>query len=233
MRYVLKWLLFSLAFVPILVNFDTLFPFIFTKTLLIRSAITLFWIIFAVWYFRERNTVRGIIDEGWRFFKNPLYIATSVLILLMLLSTIFAVDPYKAFFGDIERGEGYLGILHFFGFFVASLLVFKKEDWATFFRLNLITGLILLVDSIGEISSGEFGRAQSLVGNPTFLAGYFLFVIFSAITAFFSSRRGIWWKVFSFLMIFGGILGVFLTGTRGAILGLFCRRRHEYHVLRD
>jgi len=113
------------------------------------------------------------------------------------------------------------------------LLVFKKEDWATFFRFNLIAGLILLVDSIGEISSGEFDRAQSLVGNPTFLAGYFLFVRFSAITAFFSSRRGIWWKVFSFLMIFGGILGGFPNRHSRSYPWSFCWRRHEYLVLRD
>lgn len=220
MRYVLKWLLFSLAFVPLLLNFDTLFPFIFTKTLLIRSAITLFWIIFAVWYFREKKAVKELISGSLRFFKNPLYIATSIFIILMLVSTVFAVNPYKAFFGDIERGEGFLGILHFFGFFVASLLVFKKEDWATFFRFNLITGAILLIDSIGELASGEFVRAQSSIGNPTFLAGYFLFVIFAALIVYASEDR-VSWKIFSFLMIFGGVVGVFLTGTRGAILGLF------------
>ena len=50
MRYTLKWLLFSLAFVPLVVNFDTLFPFIFTKTLLIRTAIALFWVLFTVFF---------------------------------------------------------------------------------------------------------------------------------------------------------------------------------------
>jgi len=220
MKDVLKWSLFSLAFVPLLVNFETLFPFIFTKTLLIRSAVTLFWILFAVWYFTNRKASKDVFDRNWRFFKNPLYIATSLFILLMLLSTVFAVDWYKAFFGDVERGEGFLGIVHFYAFFVAALLVFDKEGWATFFRFNLVTGAILLVDSIGELSSGEFIRAQSFVGNPTFLAGYFLFVTFAAMIAFFTSRKRLYWRIFSFLMIFGGIVGVFLTGTRGAILGL-------------
>jgi len=220
MKDVLKWSLFSLAFVPLLVNFETLFPFIFTKTLLIRSAVSLFWILFAVWYFTNRKAAKDVIENNWRFFKNPLYIATILFILLMLVSTIFAVDWYKAFFGDVERGEGMLGIFHFYAFFVAALLVFDKDDWATFFRFSLVTGAILLVDSIGELSSGEFIRAQSFVGNPTFLAGYFLFVSFAAMIAFFTSRRRPYWRIFSFLMIFGGIVGVFLTGTRGAILGL-------------
>jgi len=220
MKIILKWFLLSLAFVPLLVNFDTLFPFIFTKTLLIRSAITLFWAVLAVWYFLDKKSVRELIKNNQRFYKNPLYVFTAIFMFLMLFSTVFAVDSYKAFFGDIERGEGYLGILHFFSFFVASLLVFEKRDWITFFRLSLVTGAILLVDSIGEVVGGEFARAQSFTGNPTFLAGYFLFVILSALIVFPSSRDSVSWKIFSFLMIFGGFVGVFLTQTRGAILGL-------------
>jgi len=220
MKYTLKWLLYSLAFVPLLVNLDTLFPFIFTKTLLIRFAVTLFWILFAVFFFTKRKEANELLEINWRFIKNPLYIFVSLFILVMLFSTIFAVNPYKAFFGDIERGEGFLGMLHFFGFFIASLLVFKKSDWATFFRFNLITGAALLVDSIGELASGEFIRAQSFIGNPTFLAGYFLFVILSALLAFSMSKERTGWRIFSFLMIFGGTAGVFLTGTRGAIVGL-------------
>jgi len=220
MRVTLKWLLFSLAFVPLLVNYDTLFPFIFTKTLLIRGAVTLFWVFFAVWFFTRKDEAKKTLDVNWRFIKNPLYLLTSLYIFLMLLSTVFAVDWYRAFFGDIERGEGFLGMLHFFGFFVAALMVFKKSDWATFFKFNLITGAILLVDSIGEIVSGELNRAQSFVGNPTFTAGYFLFVILSALLAFKMTKDSIGWRIFSFAMIFGGMVGVFLTGTRGAILGL-------------
>ena len=163
---------------PLFVNLDTLFPFIFTKTLVIRTAVTLFFVFFAVWFFTRRDEAQKTIDNYWKYLKNPLFLATCGFILLMLFSTIFAVNPSKAFFGDIERGEGYLGILHFFGFFVAALLVFKREDWATFFRFNLITGAILLIDSFDEVLSGDFERAQSLVGNPTFLAGYFLFVLF-------------------------------------------------------
>jgi len=220
MRYTLKWLLFSLAFVPLLVNLDTLFPFIFTKTLLIRSAVAFFWILFAVYFFTRRREASELVEDNWRFVKNPLYIFVSLYILLLLVSTIFAVDSYKSFFGDIERGEGFLGIFNFFAFFVAALFVFKKEDWATFFRFNLITGAFLIADSVQELAQGEFVRAQSTVGNPTFLAGYFLFVTFSALISFALSKKRMGWRIFSFIMIFGGVVGVFLTGTRGAILGL-------------
>ena len=187
---------------------------------MIRLAITLFWVVFAVWFFREKANVSSLVSDGWRFFRNPLYITTSLFILVLLLSTIFSVDAYRAFFGDIERGEGFLGIIHFFSFFVAALLVFDRKSWLTFFRMTLITGAILLADSARELISGEFVRAQSFVGNPTFTAGVFLFVIFAALISFFMSKKDIWWRLFSFLMIFGGAVGVFLTGTRGAILGL-------------
>lgn len=220
MKFFLRWFLFSLAFVPLFVNADTLFPFIFTKTLVIRTAIALFATVFSVWFFMERRGARLAIERIKQFFKNPVFLFTSLFLLLLFVSALLAENPYKAFFGDIERGEGFLGILNFFGFFVAALLVFDKDDWATFFRLNLVTGAILLVDSIGEIASGGFIRAQSFIGNPTFLAGYFLFVMFSALVAFALSKNRKGWRAFSFLMIFGGVFGVFLTGTRGAIFGL-------------
>lgn len=220
MKYLLKWILYILAFVPLLVNLDTLFPFIFTKSLLIRTAVTLFWVLFAVYFFTRRREAKEVLDNNWRYIKNPLYVFVCLFMIVLAFSTVFAVNQEKGYFGDIERGEGFLGILHFFAFFVAALLVFKKEDWATFFRFNLITGAMLLFDSVQELATGEFIRAQSLVGNPTFLAGYFLFVTFSASLAFFYSKDRAGWRIFSFLMVFGGIVGVFLTGTRGAILGL-------------
>lgn len=221
MERILRWSLFSLAFVPLLFNSDTLSPFIFTKTLFIRLAITVFWVLITVSFFVKRSEVEEKIGAVWHFSKNPLYIFVSIFIMVLALSTVLAVDPTKAFFSNIERGEGLLGMFYFFGFFVATLLVFRRKDWITFFKLNVATGAILFLSSMGELLSGEFTRAQSFIGSPTFLAGYFLFVIFASLTVFFSSRKKSFWGAFSFVMVFLGSLGVFLTGTRGAILGLF------------
>ena len=220
MQYLLKWIIFPLAFVPLLVHDETLFPFIFPKTLLIRTLVALFWVVFAAWLFMDRSRAKELIREKWQFLKNPVFLFTiGFFIVLMIVSTIFSVNPFRSFFGDVERGEGLLGIFNFIGFFIATLFVFKKEDWITFFRGTLIVGAILFFDALNEFL-GPFVRAQSSLGNPTFLAAVFLFIIYSALIVLFS-KPTIFWRVASLLMIPLGIVGVFLTGTRGAILGLF------------
>ena len=162
-KLILKLPLLALAFTPLIVTNSTLFPFIFGKTTFIRAMVSVFWVLFAVYLFYPRkstvriNQLKSVLIS---VSKNPLFIFTSLFILSMLLSTVFAVNSYRAFFGDIERGEGYLGILYFFGFFTASLLVFEKRDWLIFFKLSLLVGVILFFHGLYQY--GDFARMQTI-----------------------------------------------------------------------
>ena len=223
-KLILKLPLFALAFTPLIVVWSTLFPFIFGKTIFIRTAVTIFWLLLAVYLFyqhkpaiRINQRLSAFNQRPSDFKRNPLFIFISIFILLMLFSTIFSVNPYRAFFGDIERGEGYLGILYFFGFFIASLLVFEKKDWLIFFKLSLITGSILFFHGLYQYA--DYPRMQSFIGNPAFLGGYFLFIIFAASVVLFSDKNR-WWRFFGGLSVIMVTVGVFLTQTRGAIVGL-------------
>jgi tetratricopeptide (TPR) repeat protein len=60
---------------------------------------------------------------------------------------------------------------------------------------------------------------QSFIGNPAFLAGYFLFIIFAAFIVLFSDKNR-WWRCFGGLSALMATAGVFLTQTRGAMVGL-------------
>jgi len=227
-KLILKLPLFALAFTPLIVVWSTLFPFIFGKTIFIRTAVTIFWLLLAAYLFYQHKSAIRInphLNNQHKSakisinqcLKNPLFIFTSLFVLLMLFSVIFSVNPFRAFFGDIERGEGYLGILYFFGFFIASLLVFKKRDWLIFFKLSLLTGGILFFNGLYQYA--DYARMQSFIGNPAFLAGYFLFIIFASLVVLIEDKNR-WWRLFSGLSGLMAIAGVFLTQTRGAILGL-------------
>lgn len=219
-NFLLKLILWALSFTPLIVTWSTLFPFIFGKTIFIRTAVAIFWIFFSVLIFYSDKTSNIVSQAKSKLIsavKNPLFIFTSLFVLLMLFSTIFAVNPFRAFFGDIERGEGYLGLLYFFGFFIASLLVFEKRDWLTFFKLSLFTGGILFFHGLYQYA--DFVRMQSFIGNPAFLAGYFLFIIFAGSMVLFSDQSR-WWRRFGGLVGLMALAGVFLTQTRGAIVGL-------------
>ncbi len=235
LQVLIKLSLFILAFTPLVVVWSTLFPFIFGKTIFIRTAVALFWVLFAVYLIYQHQSAKISINQRLNnqhkpaihinqlksvlisVVRNPLFIFISLFVLLMLFSTIFSVNPFRAFFGDIERGEGYLGILYFFGFFIASLLVFEKKDWLIFFKLSLLTGSILFFHGLYQYA--DYERMQSFIGNPAFLAGYFLFIIFAALVILIEDKNR-WWRLFGGLSVLMATVGVFLTQTRGAIVGL-------------
>jgi len=217
---VLKWLLLSLAFVPLAVVHMSLFPFIFGKTLFIRIVVSLAWVIFsALILFRGSDgsflgrTRSRLISTA----KNPLSLFIYLYTLVMLFSTSFAFDAYRAFFGDIERGEGYLGMLYFLGFFLLSVLVFRRKDWLSFFKLSLVTGVILFIHGLYQYN--VYQRIQSLIGNPAFLANIFIFTIFAALIVIVLDKAT-WWKTTAKLVMALSFVGILLTETRSALLGL-------------
>ena len=54
--------------------------------------------------------------------KNPIFLSLLVFFSSMTISAIFAVNPYRAFWGDLERGEGFFGIIHYFLFLKYSII---------------------------------------------------------------------------------------------------------------
>jgi len=219
MVFFIKLSLWALAFVPLIIAESVFFPFIFGKVVMIRVFVALVSILFAVHVIANADFRRGVYGRLKLVAKNPLFVTTTTFVALSIVSTIFATNPFRAFFGDVERGEGLIGLLYFYGFFVYSLLVFEKKDWMWFFRLNLFTGAVLFTKALVEISEGSV-RPGSFTGNPAFLGGYFLFVIFAALASFYYSKKEPIWKFFSAAMLLLGTIGLFLTQTRSAMAGL-------------
>jgi tetratricopeptide (TPR) repeat protein len=132
------------------------------------------------------------------------------------LSTIFALDKFRAFWGDVERAEGLVGLFFFFAIFFLIALLFGKKDYLMFFKLTLVTGGIFFVHELIQFFQGV-DRPSSFMGNPIYLAAYYLFVIFSSAVLAQSSR--VWrWSLAAIIPL--SVVGIFLTQTRGVILGL-------------
>jgi O-antigen ligase len=246
---VLKIPLFLLAFTPIIFYSGVLFPYIFPKTIFIRLMVTIFWLGFVIYAVADLYGSRRIHTDNPHKsvsirinprLRNPIFLAVSIFILLVAISTLLAVNPYRAFWGDVERGEGFTGLLFFFGFFVASYLIFKPQDWKIFFTLTLFPALILFIDEVWVSISGHslfsnitIGNPTyllgSLIGNPTFLASFYLFVILAAGVllagrAIPADRGGRYLELLKRFGLVGMIVlaltGIVLSTTRGAIAGL-------------
>lgn len=255
----IKALLFLTALTPLIITWSTGFPYIFGKLVFFRSVVEIALILFLVylltWIYTDKKSTAEIgINQRLKsalisIIKNPLFIFTCLFILSLILSAIFAVNSYRAFWGTIDRGEGLFGMLHCFAALFLYLFFFKKNDWLNLFRIYLVGGLILIFYALLQyfkIYDFPFAlkfidpRPGSFIGNAAFLATHMIFVIIFAVIVFSEKTRinadkklinadtkistnqrlNAFWKYFSLLIILLAIITIFITGTRGAILGL-------------
>src|SRR3989338_6743850 len=117
--WIIKIGLWLIPFLPIYVSYTMLFPFITGKNFAFRIIIE---IIFALWaglaYFKAEYRPR----------LSPLLKAATVFIAILFLADIFSPNPYRAFFSNYERMEGFMMIFHLYLYFVMLVSVFKKRD---------------------------------------------------------------------------------------------------------
>ncbi|MFA7201425.1 MAG: O-antigen ligase family protein [Candidatus Paceibacterota bacterium] len=227
MKNIIKYFLYVLAFIPLVIAKSYFFPYISGKNLLIRWIVTIVVLLVGgyLWYNREFREDIG--RKVHTLLKNPLGIAIFSFIALNVVSTLFAFDSYRAFFGDIERGEGLLGLLFFFGFFVFSYLLFEYKDWVRFFQISLGVSFVLFFDALVDFSRGVI-RPTSFTGNPIYLAEVFLFALFSAGIVFWEYYRQkenktgvrLFWIIASIVVGITSFFGIFITETRGVIVGV-------------
>ena len=234
----LKYLLFATALTPLVVTHSTLFPFITGKIFFFRSLVEVALIIFLVTLILEKEFVGEVMGKIKKLFRNPLAVFLSLFLLSLIVSTIFAVNHYRAFCGDIERGDGLFGMLHFFAFLLMTVTVFDRRDWTNYLKATLVVGAVMIFYAFlqfFDITNFPFmsrlanhDRAESFIGNSAFLAAYLILLVPFAVVVYQHESAKIrinqwlrkFWPYFSLAVIFLSFITIFLTGTRGAILGL-------------
>src|SRR3989339_258600 len=154
MNKVLKVCLWALTLTPLIVDKSVFAPYVSGESIFIRGVLVIVSILFIINFFYKKEFREGIVEKVKKIIRNPLFLSISVFIFITMVSAIFAVDKYGAFWGNLERAEGLVGLAFFFSFFVFSLLIFEKKDWLWFFKLSLFTSLILLGKEFTEFFSG-------------------------------------------------------------------------------
>src|SRR5437016_2724053 len=133
-----KTFLYISVFSILIVLTSTFFPFIGGKYYFFRFAVELALIFYFFWWaFEAKNGEANAALK--RVYEKPLFIAISAFVLAFLLASIFANDPHAGFWSNFERGEGGFQMLHYYLFFVLSILLLeKKEDWETMFGCSIV-----------------------------------------------------------------------------------------------
>ncbi len=230
MKSILKYLLMVLAFVPLVVDGSVFFPYITGKSMLIRIVLTLVALMYIGYFLYARAFREEAVRRIKVLVKNPLVGWLGAFMAVFLVSTLFAVDKFFAFFGNVERAEGFVGMMFFFGFFVFALLLFERKEWMLFFKLSIVTGFVLFFNEMVQATQGVV-RPSSFTGNPIYIAQFFLFAIAAAmlvmVEAYRNRRRtgafsawDIVWLIASVVIIPLSIWGISISETRGVLVGI-------------
>lgn len=212
---ILKFGLFLVPVLPLVVTRSLFFPFITGRNFIFRVIIEVL-LVFWIWLMMTEHKYTP-------HFSLIVYSMVG-LVSVLFLATIFSISPYKSFWSSFERMEGFWAHFHYFIYFLMLVSVFKeKKDWQSFFGVSLATSAVVslyaLFQFVGKLSIHQGDRLDATMGNATYLAIYLVFHIF-ILASFFLESKNIWIKI---AMGFLGLLQLFIlyrTATRGAILGL-------------
>ncbi len=213
--WLLKGGLLLVPFIPLIITRSMYFPFITGKNFVFRILIEIlgaFWIFAALKFprFRPRSSL-----VAW---------AIVAFTVILGLATIFGLSPYKSFWSNFERMEGYITILHLLLYFLLLTSVFTAErDWSTFFHTSLAVSIIISLYAVFQFA-GRFPihqggtRVDGTLGNATYLAAYLLFHLLFLIW-FFLRTQNLYARIaYGAIFILEAVI-LYYTATRGAILG--------------
>src|SRR3989338_8773184 len=217
LKYFIFGGLFLILFLPLYVSDSMFFPFITGKNFAFRIIVELItgaWVILA------------LRVPAYRPKKSLILYAFAAFIGVIAVADVLSENPFKSFWSNYERMEGFVALAHFGAYFlVASSMLAVANLWERFWQTSLGVSVILggygILQLAGklEIHQGST-RLDATFGNSTYFAIYLLFHIF--IAAFLAVRhKGAQW----IRWVYGAVilLDVFMlyhTATRGAILGL-------------
>ncbi len=208
---------FCIPFIPLVVANFFFFPYITGKNFAFRIITE---IIFGAWF------ILALRDPRYRP-KFSLILASVVAFLVVIgIADVLSVNPFKSFWSNYERMEGYITILHLGAYFVvASSVLSTQKLWRLFASTSLgvsvIIGSYAALQYVGLLTTQQGDRPDSTLGNATYLAGYMLFSLFVAAFLFMRSRGSRTAEIlYGASALFSAFI-VYTTASRGAVLGLF------------
>ncbi|MDP3725386.1 MAG: O-antigen ligase family protein [Nanoarchaeota archaeon] len=215
MRFLAITLILGTAIIP-LVAWNTIAGATAGKIFLFRVFIEGAMLIYALQVVRGKGVVRK--NQAQRVLKHPITLLLGALLLSMVLSAVFSVNPYRAFWGTIERGEGVFGVAHYIILFLFVAGFLTRKERLTLLKIFCISGYILIL--YGVVGQYGLDRVRSYIGNAAFFAGHLLFLIAVAWIVINESRKKTLWWHLGVIMMPLAVAVIIMTRTRGAMLGL-------------
>ncbi|OGD67957.1 hypothetical protein A2811_00935 [Candidatus Campbellbacteria bacterium RIFCSPHIGHO2_01_FULL_34_10] len=217
LKYILFTAIFLIPFIPFVVYGNLFFPFITGKAFVFRILVE---IMIGVWL------ILSLRNPEYRLKNSLILVFSAIFVALIGLSDFMGVNPLKSIWSNFERMEGWVTLVHLFGYLVVvgSVLTSSKL-WARFLNTSIVAsvGLSLygVMQLLGVLEVHQGGvRLDATFGNSAYFAVYLLVHIFLTIFML-AKRKGL--NMISYLyglVIVLETVILYYTATRGAILGL-------------
>jgi len=220
LHWALKVVLYLILLTPVLLSSKYLFPFITTKTMYFRLMVELAIVLYVA---------LAMLVPKFRPKMTKLSWAIVIFGIIIFLTGLTGVDFYKTFWGTIERGEGFLTILHLIIYFLILTWTFKsKKEWLNYLSGAAIVSLLVSFYGVFQranmekflwwqiIHPGE-SRISATIGNAAFMGAYTLASFFLSLLLFFKRKHWLW-KIFFAIIALVNFAILFQTQTRGALL---------------
>lgn len=213
---------FSLLFLtlPLVFTSFTMFPWLFGKTIFFQMGIEILALLGVVLLWKDKKfTVKKLNGLDWTVYA---FLAA------LFLTALFGENFSQSFWPTQMRSLGVFTWLHFgLWYFFLTQLVDSTKKWL--WLMSWSVGVGALVGLTGVFQSmlpatwrgdGGGARLSGILGNPAFFASY---LIVNTGLAFFLFTQ----KKEKIRLLFLGLgiflmVCIFLTGIRGAVLGLVC-----------
>lgn len=145
-----------------------------------------------------------------------------ILIIFAFISTIWAVKPETALWGEYKRNEGLLSLLSYYFIFLNVKNLKKKEYLNNFIKVFTIIGIVQVIYSIIQVYTQipivkRYSLpylAMGLCGNPNFLGSYMVMLSLIFFVLYLINNKRLY-----FILCIVFFIGLCLAGSTGPFLG--------------
>lgn len=219
LKYSLWGCLYLVLLTVLLLSSKFLFPFITLKTIYFRTLVEV-----AIGLY----TLLALHNSYYRPKFNAVTWSLIAFGGVLILTTVFGVNPYRSFWGNIERGEGLLFISHLLIYsFILSQTFKKKFHWYNYFTFSILVSLAVGLYGIAQqlgwqwaVTNSAGARWSSSLGNAAYLAAFALGHFWLSVMLWWQRPR-IYWRIFYTLTAIFNLFLIFSSQTRGALIALF------------
>src|ERR1051326_3969013 len=206
---------------PLWVFKDLLFPYVTSKAFYFRILIELA-LPFYVYLVISSPQLRPKL-------KQPLNLLLLIFLAINIITTFTGINAERSFWGNFERMGGTYYLIHLVLLYFYVLLIGQLEcKWLTrFLQLFLVASTFVALNGLfGKLGWGTVvpdpslpDRVSSTLGNPIYVGSYLIIPLFISLFLAFE-EESIGWRIIYYLVALLNLAGIFLSGTRGALVGL-------------